>query len=312
MDNGSTDDTLNILRTINDKRLFVYSNGENKGVLYNILHVLDKGKGKYVVFSLDKDQIDPEALKDFRLFLLRHPSLACGYCDHYARSEREFELFSKGYPAVKAIAYKAQHPTGYFFNNRLLKSINLVKRFSNQDFVDTFPFDFVFAELCLLGDGAIYHERMCTLQPAFLAAAQKSFGTSGDTKNAHFSPQGKLKMAINFTLHINTLMLTSREKKLLTIDRFTEGLIAATIGYKGIMSSKEMCAHYHMDSRNVGLKEMISIGLNFHKQFLKGTIQVWGGSWLARCKFRIHLFVKLIKKLMKRFYIIASNLNASI
>ncbi len=305
LDNGSTDETLNILRAIKDDRLFVYGNGENKGVLYNALHVINKGKGKFVFFSLDKDCIDPKAIGDFKLFLLRDASLACGYCEHNSQSKAEFELFSKGYPAVKEIAYKAQHPTGYFFNNKLLKSTNFVERFSDQGFVDTFPFDFVFAELCLLGDGAIYHKPMCTLQTVYMAAKQKSFGTNGKSKDAYFLPQGKLKMAINFTRHINTLKLPAREKELLIIDRFMQGLVAATMGYKSMMKSNEMCTHYHMESRNVGWKEMFVIGLNFYKQFIKGTRSVWGGNLLTQSKFIIHLSITLFRKAIKRFFIAA-------
>jgi len=302
LDNGSADETLNILHAIKDERLIVYSNGENKGGIYNALHVLNKGRGRYVVLSLDKDQINPNEIREFKLFLMGHPDVACGYCAQNTQSAIEPELFSKGYLAVKNIGYKMHHPTGYFFNNDLLRSVDLIGRFSDQSVVGGFPFDFAFAELCLMGDGAIYHKPICILQPPHMAAKEKSFSTNGNSKDAYFSPGGKLKMAINFSRHINTLRLTSREKESLIIERFMQGLAGATIGYKAFMKNKEMCTHYHMESKIVEPKEMTAIGLHFYRQFLKGTVDVWGGNSFAQSRFKIHLFIRLFQKLIKRVF----------
>lgn len=302
LDNGSTDETLSILRTIKDERLRVYSNGENKGVLYNILHALNKGWGKYVVFSTDKDHVDSNAISEFKSFLLRHPGLACGYCEYSSKAQIEFELYPKGFQAVEKIAYIGHHPTGYFFKNELLKSINITERFADYDFVGHFPFDFVFAELCLMGDGAIYHKSIFSPETANMAAKQKSFGTNANLEEAFFSPQGRLKMAINFSRHINTLPLVPQEMESLIIDRFMQGLAAATMGYKSIMRNNELCIHYHIASRDIGKKEMFTTGLNFYKKFLNGVIGISGNNLLAQTKFKLHVLIRLFQKLMRRLF----------
>lgn len=300
LDNGSTDDTLSILEAIKDERLHVYSNGENKGVLYNILQVLNKGRGKYVVFSTDKDHIDFGAISEFKSFLLRHPGVVCGYCEYDSKAEIELEVYPKGYQAVKKIGYVGHHPTGYFFKNEQLKSINMTNRFNDYDFVGHFPFEFVFAELCLMGDGAIYHKPIFSPETIEMAAKQKSLGTNANLEEAFFSPQGRLKMAINFSRHINTLPLLLNEKQSLIVDRFMQGLMAATMGYSAIMKNNNLCIHYHTKSRDINRKEMLIIGLNFYKQFLNGAINVSDDSLLAKIKFSWYLFFTLFKKLIRR------------
>ena len=41
----------------------------------------------------------------------------------------------------------------------LLHSIFFLERFSDYEYVDLFPLEFAFAELCSLGKGAIYNEK---------------------------------------------------------------------------------------------------------------------------------------------------------
>ena len=308
LDNGSTDETMRVLGAIHDERLFIYSNGENKGVLYNILHVLTKARGRFSLFSLDKDSIDPVEIGGFKSFLMQHPGLACGYCEYHSESQAEFELFSRGFPAVKEIGYKAHHPSGYFFNNELLKSAEITSRFADFDFVGHFPFDFIFAELCMQGDGAIYHKPLVTPHTAKMAANKKSFESSGMAHDAYFMPQGRLNTAVNFTQHINTLGLAPREKESLAVDRFIQGLLGSTLAYRAMMMNDDWCTHYHMQSRRVGWREMISNGLNFYKQFIKRTKGMLDGGFLAQATFKGHLFSKLLPKIVKRlFLMIAGN-----
>lgn len=303
LDNGSTDDTLRALSDIDDERLFVYSNGENKGVLYNILHVLTKARGRFSLFSLDKDHIDTFEIDGFKSFLMQHPSLACGYCEYHSKSNSDFELFSKGFPAVREIGYKAHHPSGYFFNNELLKSADITTRFADFNFVGHFPCDFIFAELCMLGGGAIYHKPLVTSHTAKIAAKKTSFESSGIALDAYFMPLGRLNTAVHFSQHIITLRLSSQEKEALVIDRFIQGLIGSTLAYKAMMMNEDWCTHYHMKNRKVGWREIISIGLSFYKKFVKSTESLLDGGFLVQILFKWKLFFRLFPRVMKRLFL---------
>jgi glycosyltransferase involved in cell wall biosynthesis len=300
LDNGSTDATLEILRTIKDERLQVYSNGENKGALFNMVNVLDKGCGNFLVYSTDQDHVDNTKIIEFKTFLAQHPDLAGGFCTFNSTDEAGYEILPKGYQAIARIAYQGRHPTGYFFNNKLLKSIRLVERFSDYDFVDLFPLEFAFAELCLMGNGAIYHRPIFTPETGAMVVKHKSATTNGKSKKAFFSPEARLKLAINYTRHIRTLQLASREKYLLMIDTFIHELVAATVGYKSILGNRDLCIHYGMECRNIRTKELFLIGLNFYKGFAKGTIDILGNNFIQQIKFMAHVLLKLFQKMVCR------------
>lgn len=300
LDNGSTDDTLARLGGIQDERLVVYSNGENKGGLYNVVNVIDKARGRFLVFSTDKDHVNPDKIIGFKSFLLQHPDLASGYCLFNSQTGVEYESFRQGYQAVSKIAYKGRHPTGYFFNNVLLKSIRHVERFSDFKFVDMFPFEFIHAELCMLGSGAIYCEPMFTLETGTMAAKHKSYNASGKTKEAFFSPEARLKMAINYTAHINTLQLGRRDRKKLMVAVFLQQLAAATIGYRSILGNKNLCAHYHMECKYLDAREQIRIGWNFFRQYRTETSVFWGRNPLSQLTFEIHVVSEVIMKIARR------------
>lgn len=301
LDNGSTDNTLSLLGAITDRRLIVYSNGENKGGLYNVVNVINKARGEYLIFSTDKDHADFNEITRFKSFLLQHRGLASGYCAFDSKSEIEHEIFQQGYQAIKNIAYKGRHPTGYFFNNALLKSIRHVERFSDYEIVDMFPFEFIHAELCSMGNGAIYHVPMFTLETGDMAAKHKSYNASGKSKEAFYSPEARLKLAVSYTKHICTLPLVPKERKLLIVDVFLQQLVAATIGYQSILKNKDICAHYYMECREIKNKELFSIGLNFYKHYRARTVDLWGSSFITQMNFELHVFMRFFSRVMQRF-----------
>lgn len=301
LDNGSTDDTLSILQKIKDSRLSVYSNGKNFGALYNMVNVLNKGIGKFLVYSTDQDYVDKDKITAFKTFLLQSSNLACGYCTFNSNSITEYDIFSKGYQALKNIAYKGRHPTGYFFNYKYFKSIKIVERFSDFEFVDLFPLEFVFAELCLMGDGAIYNKPIFTPETGENVVNHKSSTTNGKSNKAFFSPEARLKLAINYTKHLNTLDVSVRVKDLIVTEIFVRELIAATKGYKSVLKNKNLCIHYRMESRVIKNRELLNIGIEFYKQYVKNTC---GNDFGELKKFRYILLLKFfseIRRLLSKF-----------
>ncbi|BCM25283.1 glycosyltransferase family 2 protein [Methyloradius palustris] len=295
LDNCSTDDTLTILKSINDERLLLFSNEKNMGGLYNGLNVLNKARGKYLVFSTDKDNLIANQITKFKSFLLQHTNISCGFCELNSLNKSLPEIFSKGILAIKNVAYKGNHPTGYFFKNEFLKLINHTERFSDFRFVDVFALDFIFAELCTLGDGAIYHNKVFITETAEVAAKHKSYNASGKSKEAFYSPEGRLKVALNYTTHINSLALRRQEKDMLVIDVFTRNILAATFGYKALMENKYLCLHYDMESRDVYLAELLSIGLYFYKDFSRKNLYFSGNYSIRKLIFDAHISFSILR-----------------
>lgn len=272
LDNGSNDDTLSRLRAIAHPRLAIHSNGFNRGVIFNVLNVLDHGRGRFGALLLDKDDLDPAGLNAFRQFLVSEPNLACGYCPYASAGIHASKRFLRGREALDNIAYLGHHPTGYYFNLALLRSLDFTQRFSDFEFVGHFPFDFIFAELSLLGDAAVYGRPLFSPESHANAALTKSIGTNASAEDAFFSPRGRMKTAINFSRHIQTLPITQAHKNALLVERFVRGVGDATLGYRAIMQSAALCAHYHIAPRHVNVAEMLSIAKEFYRCFRREAL----------------------------------------
>ena len=269
LDNGSTDDTLVRLGEIKDARLEVRSNGHNRGALFNMVNVLSHGRGRYVVYTTDQDRTNVDVIPAFKAFLLANPEVSCGYCVFESQPGQGDEFFSKGYEAVRALAYTGRHPTGYFFRNEDLRSIHLVERFSDFDVVDLFPLEFAFGEIALMGRGAIYHGRLFAPNTGSEVVSHKSATTNGASKTAFFAPQAKLKLAISFSRHIRQLPLSAGEKSMLAANVFLREVRGATAGFKAVMGNERLCIHYRMEPRRVGRLEMMKTGLVFSGRYFK-------------------------------------------
>lgn len=301
LDNGSTDGTLDVLGAIKDNRLRVYGNGENKGALFNMVNVLDRGRGKFLVYSTDQDHVDSARISDFKGFLMRHPDLAGGYCAFGSPSEVEFEMFKRGYQAIRKIAYQGRHPTGYFFNNRMLKPIKLVERFSDYDMVDLFPLEFAFAELCSSGDGAIYHRPVFIPETGAAVVKHTSATTNGKSKRAFFAPEARLKLAISYAKHIVSLPLLQSEKHELISETFVNELAAATRSYQAILRNERLCAHYRMESKEIGTLDLLRIGLGFYWRYKCETRTLWGSRLIMQMRFESCVFAKIFQRIARRF-----------
>lgn len=269
LDNGSTDDTLTVLSKIEDKRFNVYTNGENKGALFNMMNVLDKGKGQFLVYCTDHDHVNEKKIADFKSFLKNNQNVAFGYCEYYSKSNFLFDLFKSGHEALNALAYVTRHPTGYYFKREFWHKIESVKKFSNYDYVDLFPLEFVFAELALLGDGAVYQDSIFRPETGERVVKHKSATTKGNSKNAFFAPECRLKLAINFRKHITSLSISEKYKQSLIIDSFLRELEAATFNYRSVLINEKLCIHYHMEMSKLSRIELLKIVLNFYTGYIK-------------------------------------------
>jgi glycosyltransferase involved in cell wall biosynthesis len=267
LDNASNDNTVSQLSLLNDNRLNLISSENNNGVLYNVVNVLNFAKGVYCVLLLDKDDINIDKIDDFIDFLLKN-NLSCGISEYFSDQFHRPILIQSGIISLLKIGYSCHHPTGYFFNTQLLSKLNIIDRFLNYEFVGHFPFEFMQAELALMGDTAIYYSNLFETENLKIGEVKKSVGTNANLEEAFFSPYGRLKMAINFSLHITTLNISINQQYQLIQACYYKGLINATVGYKNIIGDKVLCHHYHMKSRKISILELILIGVKYSIGFL--------------------------------------------
>ena len=78
-DDGSTDETMDILRSIKDPRIRIVSDGENHGISYRLNQQINLARGKYFVRMDGDDLMMPDRLEKQLEFLEEHPKMdVCG------------------------------------------------------------------------------------------------------------------------------------------------------------------------------------------------------------------------------------------
>ncbi len=262
LDNASPDNTLNQLERINDSRLNVFSNEQNKGSLYNFINVLNKvDNAKYALFCLDKDKLNIEHIDRF-ISNLEGSNAVGGYVYHGDGLDTEcnynlWHEFNSGYSAIKNIAYLGRHPSGYFFNVQKLSEINFVERYSDKNIVGLFPFEFILADLLVRDKGAIYFGQLIKTESLENARKTKSFTINGNLSTAYFHPRARAKQAANFCLHVSKLKLSKLDKLRLGFNNFKNGLLVSTVGYRAIMKNSDICTHHYIRPRNISTIETI-------------------------------------------------------
>jgi hypothetical protein len=291
-DNGSTDDTVAQLASIDDPRLVIFRNEINRGALFNQVNVLMQGRGSYSALLLDKDSVDPLLIPAF-LDFLRREGPSTGYCEYHLPEGSAARIFKQGADALRGVAYSCHHPSGYFFRKKDLHKIAIVERFSDHATVGNFPFEFIQAELALRGPAAIYCEPLFIPESGKSAQAVKSFTINAAKGDAFFSPKGRLKMAVAFSCQILDLPLESQLQWQLVIDRFTHGLRQCTLDFRNVMANRDICEHYHIPPRHVGMPEMLRTAWWFYCQF---STQVLGRTTADMPLSRVVLLIEVVKR----------------
>lgn len=302
-DNCSTDNTLSSLSTIEDKRLSIYSNVKNQGSLLNAFNALSNATGEYIIFSTDKDFINSLNISEFITFLLENNTLSCGYCEYFPKPGAKNNFFVKGYEAVSKIGYLGNHPSGFFFNRKMLETTNYLTRFSNKNFIGEFAFDFISAELAVMSDVAVFNKQLNIPQTNSEAAKDKSLSISGTYLNAYYTPTSRLKMTINHTKHINQLALSVSERKKLILEKFIHGLFFATQGYKSILMNTEICEHYNLKPRKIELFENINTAWKFYKEYYNRAELVKEKNHLNKISFSFFVAKILSTRILKKIFI---------
>lgn len=300
-DNCSTDDTVSLLKQIKDKRLFVYQNEQNNGSLFNIYNSFSKAKGQYLYFTTDKDFINIDNIDSFLSFLNHSENLSCGYSECNSKFNGKNEIYGQGFDAINRVGYIGHHPSGYFFNRAKLESINYQEKLSDKIFVGEFCLDFILAELSLEGNVGIFNENFTIPQDNSDAATDKSLSIKGLQVNAYYTPEARMKMAVNQTTHINGLKLSLDEKKQMIPKVFIRGLVNATYGYKNILNNKYICEHYQLEPKKISLLKLIFIGFNFYIQYIKNTKIIRLQNNLDAFSFNFYIFKIVFNTIKRRF-----------
>ena len=80
LDDGSTDNSWQYLNSVDDARMVLHKNRENKGLFYNLNFLIAKCKSNYIKLWAQDDIMYPDCLQGFVDFYREHAGTGFAYC----------------------------------------------------------------------------------------------------------------------------------------------------------------------------------------------------------------------------------------
>lgn len=299
LDNHSTDDTRLLLSSIEDSRLRVLSNTINIGGILNVFKVIKEATGVYSLLCLDKDLIDYKEIPNLINNLKEDKDIAFGYCSLNLEKEASDQIFEKGFSSVLNMAYLSKHPTGYFYKTNIYKDSRTLEQIFKHEIKFEFNFDLINAEISFTGKSKIIN-----IPIFFTEDKTDSANTPSYTYNKHnlyFAPNGRLNEYKIFMNSVCELNLLKKEKIELIGLLYYKGLNASTFAYKSILNDHSICLHHGIETRKVGLIELVGIDWKFSSFFFKESLSIsWYRKLLIYTYTHLRIAFNLIKNTIRR------------
>jgi glycosyltransferase involved in cell wall biosynthesis len=117
-DDASTDDSLEVARSIRDERVIVWSSGKNKGLAGRLNECIDRARGQFIA-RMDSDDVSyPERFRSQVEFLQSHPEIDLVGCNMLICGEDGAPLGKRSLPleheqiiAHPVVGFPMAHPT---------------------------------------------------------------------------------------------------------------------------------------------------------------------------------------------------------
>ncbi len=265
LDNCSTDGSFENLLSIKDPRLSVFKNDFNIGSSPNVVKSILYAKGVYSIICLDKDKILTHKISELIDFF-ESTNCILGRCKLFSNNISKNIEYAAGVKSLINIAFADTHPTGHFYKTDIYKTSKNVKKIIENLDQFGFYFEIINAGISLIGPSVILNsiyfetetneERKKVLSKSFLG------------KDNFFDP---LACKIRFCRYYNelfSLKLNYFIKQLVTVKLFYNYVISSVFAYKSILSNKDLCDHYCVESYSLSKKDLFSILLGTNKTLL--------------------------------------------
>lgn len=266
VDNASTDDTIESLSKIRDERLRVKCNEKNIGGVPNMVEAWLAGQGQYGIYTNDRDVIYPEKLNDFISYLKSHPHVGGGQCVRNIIRNSPLSIEYQGKDAILNMAFRDEHPTGFFFKRELLDSIpkESLAKYTEPKGYSSFVWENILCEIICKGyvvvkyNNVIWHSTGATSSAKYISGSYKI----EEASDRWFFPGNCLRRTIGNTDDIlrlckeNSIELNIEERYQLYAHLLVPEYTFAVYRYKVIYESRIQAYHYKVRNRKVGREEM--------------------------------------------------------
>lgn len=228
-DNGSDDNTVELLKSIDDKRLRVYKNGENKGFSYNMNKVLRLAKGDFALLMSDEDFINKDVLEPVLQILNQNKIKENIGAFIFNSIFENDENFSKEDEFLMLISGKATYMSGIVFNKLKMDS-------NDFEIMDTiYPHIGYLLKMCC--KGTIY---FCKLD-LYIEGKASSFIDKDLNPNNYNKPEQRLLQFEQDSKLILSLKNLDIELKIsLLMNLFNTKFIMGTLGYDLLLRKSKL------------------------------------------------------------------------
>lgn len=267
LDDNSSDDTIERISLIEDARLHILKNSENKGAKKNWFETINCGYGKYILHLLDRDWIHIEYLKKI-IDILEAENFGFGYIgDMYnfvGPKISAIEKYSKGEEALKKFAFTLIHPSGFLVKKSAWDTIKNKADFFVKDEYGVYPHSYIYALLATEYNGILIQYPMIEITNMANYAKYRSKFYHSNMKNTAYwwTPEAhKMELeGLTYYAYKNMNLSLNILQKILEY-RFYENLYAATVLYRKHAKNPINTKHYEIKA--VYVKESTLIRINW-------------------------------------------------
>ena len=247
-DDCSMDNSINKIKRIHDKRLKVYTNDTNVGSLQNIYESLEHGKGKFLFYVNDRDNVDPMKIKKLIRILeeLQYSNVAFLQCIPDIQPHMNYHIYHKGEDALLAFGCRITHPTGCIFRKDAWEKITDRKKIFAEQCYGDYSITLVYAAMAQKYDGAIILGDICDTTRMRVDFSKE--------KSGYYKKRKDKRLWYSWGVQWRELMIAYRFLKKLKVEdtvidkmlgkRYKEYLRRVTVEYKDNVSTPYNTLHY--------------------------------------------------------------------
>lgn len=255
LDNCSNDNSYDFLKTKKSDRVIVRQNDKNIGATLNYIASLQLSNAKYCMTLLDKDTLDIEVLSEFIDFLDKEDNLF-GYCElNYDKNlDHQYIRYKAGIESLSKMAYLSKHPTGYFYNTRILQNVLEEDFFKEMDYSIPFPYEIINAHLSLKYDSCWVKLPLCYPEAR---SANKTKSMSYNEENLFYAPRRRTMEYKSYLSDLVSLDIDNKELTKLFYKLYRSLLSSVSHAYMKNMKDPFLCEHYNVRERAVPFYEQV-------------------------------------------------------
>ena len=303
-EDGSTDDTVEILSRIEDPRFRLIVNEKNLGGAGNMAGSLRFSRGKYSFVAFSREDIRGERIGEL-LDFLRRGEYSLVYCCE-DRQDRDDEIFRPGVRTACEFGYAWSHPTGLIFRTEELSPIlEQIRPEEASEKYLYFPHDFWMTELCLFGNYRIVRYNKVIRVRVKEDYVRNSVSANVDyDKDPWFYPKGRLEQFEKYMSHLDRQPIDDRAKGAIFFSAYERTLSFSTIGYRDQAADENTCIHWRTQIHHVSLSEMFRAARTVSERALE-IQKMYGYKVEATAALRMRLpvtetLLRVIKKAIRK------------